>query len=227
MRQLLCISILLGTAISGQAQDLGWIGVRVEDARDRGVVVRRVEPNSPAAKAGLKEGDLIIQFNNEALAGVVQFTRLVRETPPGRTIELSIQRENSSQMLQVTVEKLPFFSGLPGLDLQLPRIRAGDFPQVQVNTTFVQSGIRVQGLTDQLRDFFGVVANAGVLVTSVDSGSAADKAGLKAGDVIVSVDGKAIRSPADFSREMRATGSKTSLAVMRAKQEQEISIEGK
>ena len=68
--------------------------------------------------------------------------------------------------------------------------------------------------------------NGGVLVTSVDPGSAADKAGLKAGDVIVFIDGNSIRTPNDFSREMRARSSKASLRVIRAKQEQEISVEG-
>jgi serine protease Do len=228
MKQFLCIAILLGAGIpvQAQAQEFGWIGVRVENGKDRGVVVRSVERNSPAARVGLKEGDVIIQFNKEDVAGVVQFTRLVRETPVGHTVEIKIQRENRGQTLHVTAEKLPFSNGFGGLELQLPRIRVRDFPQVQVNPTYVQSGIRVERLTDQLRDFFGVYSSAGVLVTSVDPGSAADKAGLKAGDVITSIDGKSIRTPNDFSREMRARGSKTSLKVMRAKQEQEISVEG-
>src|SRR6267142_557349 len=94
MKQLLCIAILLAAALQIQAQESGWIGIRVEDGKDRGVVVRSVEPNSPAAKAGLKDGDVIIQFNKEDVAGVLQFTRLVRETPVGRTVEIKIQRDN-------------------------------------------------------------------------------------------------------------------------------------
>ena len=226
MKQLLCIATLLAAALPIQAQEAGWIGIRVEDWKDRGVVVRSVEPNSPAAKAGLRDGDVIIQFNKEDVVGVLQFIRFVRETPVGRTIEIKIQRNNADETLQVTTEKLPFPNGFGGFDLQLPRIRVRDFPQVQVNTTYVQSGIRVERLTDQLRDFFGVYSNGGVLVTSVDPGSAADKAGLKAGDVIISIDGKSIRTPNDFSREMRSRGSKTSLKVIRGKLEQEISVEG-
>lgn len=93
-----------------------------------------------------------------------------------------------------------------------------------MSTVYVQSGIRVEQLTDQLRDFFGVFSNNGVLVTSVDSGSAAEKAGLKAGDVITTVDGRNIRTPADFSREMRAD-SKPMIKIFRDKQEREIRIE--
>ena len=62
MKQLLCIATLLAAALPIQAQEAGWIGIRVEDWKDRGVVVRSVEPNSPAAKAGLKEGDRIVEI---------------------------------------------------------------------------------------------------------------------------------------------------------------------
>jgi len=226
MKQLLCIATLLAAAIPVQAQESGWMGIRVKDGKDRGVVVRSVEPNSPAAKAGLKDGDVILQFNKEDVAGVLQFTRLVRETPVGHTVDIKIQRDNCDQTLHITTEKLPFPNGFGGLGLQLPRIRVRDFPQVQLNTTYVQSGIRVERLTDQLRDFFGVYSNGGVLVTSVDPGSAADKAGLKAGDVITSIDGKSIRTPGDFSRDMRARGPKAALKIIRARQEQELSVEG-
>src|SRR5437588_12969305 len=80
MKELLCIVTLLVAAIPVQAQESGWMGIRVKDGKDRGVVVRSVEPNSPAAKAGLKDGDVILQFNKEDIAGALQFTRLVRET---------------------------------------------------------------------------------------------------------------------------------------------------
>ena len=222
MKQVLCIAILLAAAMPIQAQEAGWIGIRVKDGKDRGVVVRSVEPNSPAAKAGLRDGDVIIQFNKEDVVGVLQFTRFVRETPVGRTIEIKIQRNNADQTLQVTTEKLPFLNGFGGFDLQLPRLRVRDFPQVQVNTTYVQSGIRVERLTDQLRDFFGVYSNGGVLVTSVDPGSAADKAGLKAGDVIISIDGKSIRTPNDFSREMLLRLQRMRVCIQRLSEKQRV-----
>src|SRR5205085_2697952 len=129
MKELLCIVTLLVAAIPVQAQESGWIGIRVEDGKDRGVVVRSVEPNSPAAKAGLKDGDVILQFNKEDIAGALQFTRLVRETPVGRKVEIKVQRDNGDQTLQVTTERLPFLDGFRGFDVQLPRIRVRDLPQ--------------------------------------------------------------------------------------------------
>ena len=226
MKQVLSIAALLIAALPLQAQEAGWIGVRVEDQRDRGVIVRSVEPNSPAARANLKEGDVIVQFNKEDVAGVQQFTRLIRETPVGRTVEMKIRRDNRDETVQVTTDRAPNFRDrFGGFDIQVPRIRIEDFPQVQVNTAFVQSGIRIERLTDQLRDFFGVYSSGGVLVTSIDPGSVADKAGLKAGDVITSIDGRDIRTPSEFSREMRRGSSNKTFKIVRNKQEQEIKMQ--
>jgi S1-C subfamily serine protease len=131
--------------------------------------------------------------------------------------------------LSVTAERgSGFRSGRFELNVPGVRILADrfprDFPRIEVNTVHVQSGIRVEQLTDQLRSFFGVAGDSGVLVTSVDRGSAAEKADLKAGDVIIAIDGRNIRTPADFSREMRAD-SRPMLKIIRDKLEREIRIE--
>jgi S1-C subfamily serine protease len=75
-----------------------------------------------------------------------------------------------------------------------------------------------------MRNFLGVMGNDGVLVTSVDSGSDADKAGVKAGDVVVAVDGRSVRTPSEFSREIRAN-SKPMLKIVREKKERELKVE--
>jgi len=226
MKYFLSIAVLLIAALPVQAQEAGWIGIRVEDQRDRGVIVRSVDPSSPASRSNLKGGDIIIQFNKEDVVGVQQFTRLIRETPAGRTVELTIRRDNRDQTIQITTDRSPDFRDrLSGFDIELPRIRVGDFPQVQMSTTVVQSGIRVERLTDQLRDFFGVYSSGGVLVTSVDPGSAADKAGLKAGDVITSIDGRNTQTPNEFSRQMRGGSSGKTFKIIRDKQEQEIKLQ--
>jgi serine protease Do len=86
------------------------------------------------------------------------------------------------------------------------------------------SGIRTQRLTDQLRDFFGVFTDEGVLVSSVDMNSDGEQAGVKAGDVITSINGTAVRNPAQFAREMRRPNSGITLKIMRDKKEQEIKV---
>jgi len=124
----------------------------------------------------------------------------------------------------VTTERA---AGLQRLDFDFPGVVdrvIRSVPSVEVSTSHVHSGIRVQQLSDQLRDFFGVLGDNGVLVTSVDQGSAAEKAGLKAGDVIVSIDGRNIRSTAEFSREMGARSNPV-MKIVRDKQEREIKFE--
>jgi len=153
----------------------------------------------------------------------------------GRTVDVKVRRNNRDETVKVTADRAPALragriTGVPGLDLRLPDVHidldrlSRNVPRVQVSTAFVQSGIRVDQMTDQLRSFFGVSGDNGVLVTSVDAGSAAEKAGLKAGDVITAIDGRNVRTPADFSREMRAD-SKPALKVTRDKQERDIRIE--
>jgi serine protease Do len=226
---LLSITLVVAAAIPALGQDSGWLGISIEDQKEPGAIIRRVESNSPAEKAGLKQGDVIVEFNKEQVIGVQQLTRLVRETPVGRVIEVRVRRDNREETFKVTTERGPELrSGSFGLDLPNVHILADsvlrDVPRLQVSTVYVRAGIRVEQMTDQLRDFFGVYGNNGVLVTSVDSASAAEKAGLKAGDVITTIDGKSVQTPAEFSREMRA-GSKPTLKVIRDKQEREIRFE--
>src|SRR5262249_6258742 len=185
---LLDIAVLVVFAIPAAAQDSGWIGVSVEDQKERGAIIRRTEPNSPAEKAGLKQGDVIVEFNNQEVVGVQQLTRLVRETPVGRTVDVKVRRENRDETFKVTTERGP---DLPGgrFELALPDFhiladRLGrDMPKLQINTAYVQRGVRVEQITDQLRDFFGVYGSNGVLVTSIEPGSAAGKGGPKRGEV--------------------------------------------
>jgi serine protease Do len=239
MRRTLIAVAMLVTAIPVLAQDAGWIGITIEDQKDRGAIVRSVEPNSPADKAGLKSGDVILEFNHEQVIGVQQLTRLVRETPAERTVDVKVQRDNREETLKVTTEAGSRRSGYFNLSGPFGQIfampsppvppvppvpRSRDFPRVEIRTIQVISGIRVEELTDQLREFLGVLGNEGVLVTSVDSGSAADKAGLKAGDVIVAVDNRNVRTASEFSREMRAD-SKPMLKIIREKKERELRVE--
>jgi len=220
-------------AIPAFAQQPGWLGISIEDQKDTGPVVRSVESNSPAAKAGLKEGDVVTQYNKQEVVGVQQLTRLIRETPVGRSVEMKVRRDGRDQTLQVTTEEARFPQGLNNFQFNIPDVqvlvdRANqtrfNVPRVEVSTAYVQAGIRVEQLTDQLRDFFGVFSNNGVLVSSVEAGSAAEKAGLKAGDIITGIDGRNIRTPADFSREMRSASAKGTLKVFREKQEREIKL---
>ena len=217
-------------ALPAQAQQTGWLGVTVEDGGDQGAAIRTVETDGPAAKAGLKPGDLITEYNRTPVLGSVQLTRLIRETPPGRTVDVKFRRDSRDQTVQITTaaaqdRTMTFFRNGPAIDL---RDRADSIrntlPRFQMTFSSSRSGIDVQDMTSQLRDFFGVSNNDGMLVVMVDRASAAEKAGIKAGDVIVAVDGRSVRSTFDFDREMRGTG-KITLRIMRDKKESEVVVD--
>jgi serine protease Do len=223
------VAILL-SVIPAVAQENGWLGITIDDQPDTGAVIRRVEPDSPAAKAGLREGDVIVEFNKEGVIGVQQLTRLIRETPVGRTVDVKVRRDNRDETLKVTTEAASrrgrAIVGFPDTAVLRDRIiRQLPDVNIQVNARSNASGIRVEQMTDQLREFFGVTANAGVLVSTVERSSAAESAGIKTGDVIISVGGRTIRTPVEFSREMRAASSKVTLRIVRDKQERDILIE--
>src|SRR4029434_2778339 len=93
-------------------------------------------------------------------------------------------------------------------------------PRIEVITSAqTTQGIRADSLTPQLREFFGVKGTVGVLVASVDADSSAAKAGVKAGEVIIAVDGTDISTPADFSHAMTSRTGPTLLKIVRDKQE--------
>ena len=244
MKTLFAFIAVLIVAAPAFAQDSGWIGTSIADQTDRGVLVRSVEPNSPAEKAGLKANDVILQYNKQEVVGVRQLTRLVNETPVGRTVDVTVRRDNREQTLKVTAEKAPFPFGTGQIHIETPNANfsfnhSDQFDQhfgqnfgqnfgpfeVLTSVATTQAGIRTETLTSQLRDFFGVRSGEGVLVASVDENSQAGKAGLKAGDVIISVDGRSVSRPQDLSREIRNNPPSFTLKVVRNKMERDIRVE--
>ena len=230
----MAILAVMVMAIPALAQESGWIGISIAEQPDRGVLVRSVEANSPAERAGLKANDVIVQYNKQEVVGVLQLTRLVNETPLGRSVDVIVRRDNREQTLKVTSEKSPFSMWTdrtfrssereftPFRDQSTDSFRPFE---VMTSTSTTQAGIRGDSMTPQLREFFGVKGGEGVLVASVDANSAAAKAGVLAGDVITGIDGKTIGSPQDFTRELRSKAAAFSLRVVRNKQEREIRVE--
>jgi serine protease Do len=242
MKTLFAFMAFLIIAAPAFAQDSGWIGTSIADQADRGVLVRSVEANSPAEKAGLKANDVILQYNKQEVVGVRQLTRLVGETPVGRTVDVTVRRDNREQTLKVTAEKAPFPFGPGQIHIDTPNtnfsFNQSDFSsfrdhfgqnlgpvEVFTSMTATQAGIRTETLTPQLREFFGVQNGEGILVSSVDASSQASKAGLKAGDVIIAVDGKNVSRPQDLNREIRNNPPSFTLKVVRNKMERDIRVE--
>jgi serine protease Do len=224
----------------------GWLGVEIgevtpEKAKDlklagvRGVVVMDVEPDSPAKKAGVKESDVITQYDGQAVEGTVQFRRLVRETPAGRTVTLQIWRNGSPQSVPVELgDRSAFFEKkMKGKMRDFDNALAFSMPNPDFSFSIPAMdgrspllGINAEDVSGQLGSYFGAPDGAGVLIREVRPGMAAAKAGLQAGDVIIKVDGKAVRNLADLRAQLRDKGEQKSvtLGILRKGAEMSVAV---
>jgi serine protease Do len=145
---------------------------------------------------------------------------MVRETPAGREVKLGIVRNGAPQTIAAKIVARPAISGqLVPAPVQNPfELRFPDMPQSRMTWRSTILGIEAEALDGQLAEFFGV--KEGVLVRTVMPGAAADKAGIKAGDVIVRVDDVKVATPADISARLRALrGRPVSVVVVRDRKE--------
>ncbi|HKW75959.1 MAG TPA: PDZ domain-containing protein [Terriglobales bacterium] len=227
------------------AQSAGhsYLGVDIRDVthdrmsalnlkEERGVEITMVDGDAPAGKAGLRERDVILGFNGMPVESEEQLRRLIRETPPGRTVSIDLSRAGNPMKVSVQLadrgkiaaEALPRVQALP----RFPEFAEGpnriDIPVFTVYSSSL--GMQTENLTRQLGDFFGVKNGEGVLVRNVERGSAAEKAGLRAGDVIVKVADEKLSDRTDLVRILRKRreGGKLSVVVMRDKKEQNLTI---
>jgi serine protease Do len=208
---------------------------------ESGVEIKSVDSDSPAEKAGLKVGDVVMEYNGQKVQGYEQFARLVRETPADRLAHLKVVRQGSTLHLTATIGTRPggafvrsgdgFTFVMPAMpkipDIKIPPMPPmppmPDLPHSRLSWRSAALGIESEALNPQLAEFFGV--KEGVLVRSVGQGTPAEKAGIKAGDVIVQVNGTKITSPHEISNAVRsAARSKKPLAVTLVREKREMSV---
>lgn len=186
---------------------------------ERGVEITRVEENSPAAKAGLKVHDVVLEYQGQRVEGADQFIRLVRETPSGRSVSLVVSRDGQSQAVQASIGSRR--SRVMGGEVMIPEFRFPDLPGISRIQGW-SLGVEVEGLNPQLAEFFGV--KDGVLVRSVLKDSAAEKAGVRAGDVITKAEGNDVTSTQQLMRAAREARSRGSLPLVVVREKREVSL---
>ena len=200
---------------------------------ERGVEVAHVEDDSPAAKAGIKEGDVVLEYNGEKVEGVDQLIRMVRETPPGRQVAMVVWHNGASENVTVTAgARRNMVIDTPGGPVTVPAIPPippippVEIPRFEMSWQTPLIGIEGESLAPQgqLADFFGV--KEGVLVKSVIKNSPAEKAGLKAGDVITKVDDNKVTTTHEITSVLRSNRTKNSytLTVVRNKKEMPLTV---
>jgi serine protease Do len=205
-------------------------------------VVTGVSENSPAAKAGLAGGDIITGFRGQRVEGTLELARLVRETPPGRVAKLTVWRDGRSRDISVEIGRAAgLLSGdLMPPDMRdrlrqfqermqrrfegrnAPPPRGGPVPGAPGTQGRQQQrgapgaavlGVTVQDVSGQLGAYLKVPEGQGVLITDVHAGSAAEKGGLQAGDVIIAVDGQRVHNTGELRARMRGTTATRTVAL--------------
>ncbi len=229
----------------------GWLGVETHEvtadkakelklSAERGVVLGKIVPDSPAAKAGLKENDVVTEINGQRVEGTAQFRRMIHEIPAGRSIQLTVWRDGRAQTISATLGKseerrhaMKMVSPMPGtFSFRMPEIP--EIPSMEWNGSMLlggqpRLGIDAEDLSGQLGAFFGAPDGEGILVREVNSGSPAEKAGVKAGDVITSINGERIRTVGELREKLSAKHDDkdrtVKLGVLRNKSEISLTVE--
>jgi C-terminal processing protease CtpA/Prc len=230
-----------------------WLGVESQEITsekakelklpaERGVLLERIVPDSPAAKAGLKDNDVITEINGQRVEGAAQFRRMIHEIPAGRSVQFTVWRDGKAQSVGVTLGKsedhgnmwfktaprafsfqlpnieMPEVAPMPDMDMGAYGLLAGSRPRL---------GIDAEDLSGHFGAYFGAPDGEGVLVREVNSGSPAEKAGVKSGDVITSLNGERIRSLGDLREKLAGKRDEKTvkLGVLRNKSEVSVTVE--
>ena len=213
----------------------------------RGVGVTQVIKDSPADKAGLRKDVVILRIDGENVSSVRKLNRLVSELSPDQNVKVSFSRAGAEQEVNATLTKRlnQSFAGdvFPGgtrvwrwnpnnakpFKFEFPMERHNLFEDDNDLSIILGNsrriGVSTMELEKQLAEYFGITGDKGVLVTSVTADGPAAKAGVRAGDVIIAIDGEAVDSPGDIARAInRKKEGDITLTVVRNKSQQTIRV---
>jgi serine protease Do len=219
------------TQTKGRAKTSGWIGIAIQDVSEKiagklkldaaeGAYVKEVVKNSPADSAGIQKGDVIVEYSQKKIFDSDELVKAVRRTEPGTKTDIILVRDGKKLTLQLIVEKR-----------KASNYRTfGPMPNIPDVHMFIGNrilGLQLLTLNEQLGEYFGAPNNEGVLVEEVEHESAAEKAGFKAGDIIIRISKKTVDAVEKVQRELRKydEGEKVEFEVLRKGANKTLSIE--
>lgn len=189
----------------------GWLGVSIQNLSEDlaasfdykgtdGVLVGQVQEGTPAAKSGIKQGDIIVKFNDAPVKNVNELRNMVAATSPGKSVPIEVIRSGSSKTIKVTVGELP-------ANLDEDTVTSED-PIAQ------DIGVTLENLTPELARQIRTKRKDGVVVTSVVPGSVAESGGLQPRDLIVEADGQPVAKVSDFTSIVTAQRLKKGVRLL-------------
>ena len=195
------IPINMAKEIASQLQNQGhvtrgWLGVNIQEVTpelaksfglkdNKGALVSQVVPNSPAEKAGIEQGDVILQFDGKEVSDSKELPRIVASTPVGKNVTVQIARDGKVTDRQVKLGEME------------EKAEVAKTP-----STHKRLGIAVQNLTPEIAKGLGLKKETGVVVSQVEPGSPASDAGIQTGDVIREVNRKPVKDVEDFVQKI-------------------------
>jgi membrane-associated protease RseP (regulator of RpoE activity) len=190
--------------VSQSSSNRGWLGVSIQDMTpslassmgietDEGALVNEVIEDSPAASAGVLDEDVIVEFNGRNIYDADDLMRAVRKTKSGKEVDVVVMRKGDKKSLRVTVGKYPRKHKSYSYSFRAPKA-----PRVHVFGSHHMFGLRLSELNKQLGEYFGAPKGRGVLVEEVEKESAAEKAGFKAGDVVIKAGEEVVKDIEDI-----------------------------
>jgi serine protease Do len=168
-----------------------------------GSLVADVTPDGPADKAGIKRGDVIIEFNGKKVENSTQLRNMVAEIAPGKSVDMTLIRNGKEVSAKVRLGERP-----KGPEEAAPPERQ---PEEQTSRKL---GVNIQTLTPDLAEQLGYKNAKGVVITNVEPGSPADEAGLQRGDLIQEVNRKEVQTIQDFEKQLRGLKSGDAVALL-------------
>ncbi|HWR84056.1 MAG TPA: PDZ domain-containing protein [Candidatus Deferrimicrobium sp.] len=237
------LALMAGLVVAKNYKEVGkaWLGVYTQTIDDEmadafdlpvkeGVVINEVADDSPAEKAGLKEDDIIIRFNGAKIASAEELTEAVTKNGPGDRVRLTVMRDGNQIDLTATLAKRPAEEAEEEVRKEIRVFRQpgqkGDMFHWESSGDRPFIGVSLLDLSRQLGDFFGVTKGRGALIAEVREDSPAEKAGLKAGDVITAIDDEDVTDPGDVQELVaeRKPDDTVLVTLMRNKAETKLSV---
>lgn len=229
------LSVAKPTAKSSGA----WLGVYTQTVNDElaegfklkatsGAIINEIVDNSPADEAGLREDDIVIAVDGEKVATSDELIDMIRAHKSGDNVTIKVLRDGAEKEFSVTLDDREDSPAPRMFSFKSPRAtQTPGFQFFSDNSPDVYIGVGLTTLSDQLRNYFGVSNDEGVLVSSVEKDSPAEKAGVKAGDVIVKADNEVVADASDLRGVVgdKKDGEKVTLALVRDRKPMTLSIE--
>lgn len=167
----------------------------------QGIIISNVMKGSPAEKAGIKHGDIIVKLNGQNVKSPVEFRNEVSSKSPGTKLNVTITRDGKEEKISVTTAELQDDSAGGGLTL----------PDGDRNTE--KLGLTVKNISKELAERFDIDAEEGVVVVEVDPNSDAARAGIQPGHVITGVNTKSISNVTEFNKAIMSSRSRVLLRI--------------